>query len=316
MIRDIKANSSIKIQALVVKINQGVASNGAAYLSLTLQDKTGLIDGRIWNASKDDIENLQVGKLIELEANALEYKEVLQLKINHYQLITLTVQNSPNFIESAPEMDSLFDQIKKYLDKIVDQDLKMIVSKILEINEKQFINSYAAVRHHHNVLGGLMWHTLTMLKTAESICKVYEDRNINRDLLYAGIILHDMGKTEELRGYITPEYSLKGKLIGHISITSGQIAHVAETLKIKSDKAVLLQHMVLASHGKNEYGSPVLPQILEAEILHHIDNLDARIYSLSKNLSNVSYQNYTTRISGLENRSFYQHCNKNNKGKD
>lgn len=155
-----------------------------------------------------------------------------------------------------------------------------------------------------------------MLETAESICKVYKDRNINRDLLYAGIILHDMGKTEELQGYITPEYSLKGKLIGHISITSGQIAHVAEMLNIKSDKPVLLQHMVLASHGKNEYGSPVLPQILEAEILHHIDNLDARIYSLSKNLSNVPYQNYTTRISGLENRSFYQHCNKNNKEKN
>ena len=146
-----------------------------------------------------------------------------------------------------------------------------------------------------------------MLQSASAICNIYQDRNINSSLLYAGIILHDMGKTKELVGSLTTEYSLQGKLIGHISIMAAEIAVVAKRLAIPEEEMVILQHMVLASHGRYDFGSPVLPQIMEAEILSQLDNLDAKIYAIANALEQTSPNEFSSRILGLENRSFYCH---------
>lgn len=308
MIKDLKANSNVLDKFLVEKVNQGTASNGATYLTVTLKDKTGLIEARLWNSQREDAIRLQAGVIVEINGLVSEYQRSLQVKINNYEIIPLQEADLNLFVKSAPVSESLmWEQINEFIGEIKNNVWKQIVEEILKKQQDRFKISPAAVRHHHNIHSGLMWHTLTMLQTAKAICEIYNDRKINKSLLYAGIILHDMGKTKELQGDLTVEYSVQGKLIGHISIMAGEIATIGEKLQLDMQQVILLQHMVLASHGKNEYGSPVLPQIMEAEILHHIDNLDARIYAIDSGLEQIENEAFSQRIGGLENRSFYRH---------
>ena len=130
--------------------------------------------------------------------------------------------------------------------------------------------------------------------------------DLNRDILYGGVILHDIGKIEELSGSILPKYTLKGKLVGHISIMQAKVEEVATRLEIKSEVPILLQHMILSHHGKLEYGSPVLPLTKEAEVLATIDNLDARLNMINKALGNIEEGEITNRLFSLEDRSFYK----------
>ena len=162
----------------------------------------------------------------------------------------------------------------------------------------------AASKNHHEYVSGLAYHTYGMLKVAESFCTLYP--SLNKDLLYSGITLHDLGKTVELSGPVVPEYTLEGKLLGHISISNAMIKETANKLHIEGEEVTLLQHMILAHHGKNEYGSPVLPQIKEAEILYLIDNIDARMAMMDKALETVEYGKFTKRVFSLENRALYK----------
>ena len=162
----------------------------------------------------------------------------------------------------------------------------------------------AASRNHHEFVSGLAYHTLSMLRIAKSLITIYPQ--LNADLIYAGIILHDLGKTVELSGPVVPKYTLEGKLLGHISIAQAMVLEASKTLNIEGEEVILLQHMILSHHGKNEYGSPVLPQIREAEIVYLIDNIDARINMFDKALENVELGDYSKRIYALENRTIYK----------
>ena len=137
-----------------------------------------------------------------------------------------------------------------------------------------------------------------MLDLAKSISSLYP--TINKDLLYGGIILHDIGKTIELSGPIATEYTVQGKLIGHISILQSEIIDAAKKHNITGEVVTLLQHMVLSHHGKLEYGSPVLPVILEAEVMYQIDNMDSKIVMINKALKDVEIGGNSARIMGLD----------------
>ena len=143
-------------------------------------------------------------------------------------------------------------------------DLSLI--HILERHQQDFFVYPAAMRNHHDFVGGLATHVLGMLQMGESVCRQYE--NLHRDLLLAGILLHDVGKLVELSGAIVTEYTMQGKLLGHISIMQAEIDQIATEIGVaESEEAILLRHMVLSHHGVYEYGSPVLPMIPEAEVL-------------------------------------------------
>ena len=124
-----------------------------------------------------------------------------------------------------------------------------------------------------------------MLRIADALARLYP--SLNRDLLFAGITLHDLGKTVELSGPVVPEYTIEGKLLGHISISQAMIKEMADKMNIEGEEVTLLQHIILSHHGKNEFGSPILPQIKEAEVIYLIDNMDARINMLDKALETV-----------------------------
>ena len=143
-----------------------------------------------------------------------------------------------------------------------------------------------------------------MLKLAKQLCVLYP--SLNKDLLYAGIILHDIGKIHELSGAVSTSYTVTGTLLGHISIMVSEIEEVAEELKIEGEEVVILQHIVLSHHGKAEWGSPKPPMIKEAEMLHFIDIIDAKMNMLDRALSQVEPGEFTERVFALDNRSFYK----------
>ncbi|MGL5268492.1 MAG: 3'-5' exoribonuclease YhaM family protein [Spiroplasma sp.] len=313
MIKDIIANSTnIKLTVIIRKALQGIASNNNPYLTLILQDNTGTINARLWDVKEEDIKVLVPGKVVTVIANSLLYNNELQLKVNNYQVLTEVEaeKHYQNLILSAPiNVEKEWKNLIKTVEEFNNQILKKILLHLLKRYQKEFTTRPAAVRMHHNVRSGLLWHTATMLKTAKEIVKIYFDRDINQDLLYAGIIMHDFGKIWELDSQLITNFTLQGNMQGHIVLGSEQVKLACKELNIdqQEQSIVLLQHLVLASHGKYEYGSPVLPKILEAELVHQIDNLDAKITIIDEALKFVKPQETTNRLVAVEGRSFYKH---------
>ena len=164
----------------------------------------------------------------------------------------------------------------------------------------------AAARIHHNFIGGLATHTAGMLKVALALCNIYP--SVNRDYLIAGVLLHDLGKIEELTSPVVTEYTTAGKLLGHISIMDARLLQIGKDLGLEdSEELLLLRHMILSHHGQYEYGSPVRPETLEAELLNLIDNIDARVNTIDKALSETKEGEFTQKIFALDNRVFYKH---------
>jgi len=180
-----------------------------------------------------------------------------------------------------------------------------IVRHLMTKYKQEFFEFPAAKRNHHAFAGGLAYHTITMLRLGKAIVKEYPE--LNASLLYAGIILHDLGKVIELSGAMGTEYTLVGNLVGHLVLVDEEITKACVALKIDeaAEDVVVLRHMVLAHHGLLEYGSPVRPRIMEAEILHQIDNLDASMQMMLTSIRQKQPGEYTDRIFGMDNRSFY-----------
>ncbi|MER2064386.1 MAG: HD domain-containing protein, partial [Alkalibacterium sp.] len=169
-----------------------------------------------------------------------------------------------------------------------------------------FFQSPAAKTNHHAFMGGLAFHTVSMLRIARSLSEIYSDLDVS--LLFSGIILHDVGKVVELSGPTATDYTLEGKLIGHIVMINEDIVRACKELKIDEDHedVLLLKHTVLAHHGELEYGSPVRPLIPEAEMIHYIDQIDAKMNMISSALRKTEPGEFSERVWAMNNRSFYK----------
>lgn len=291
--------------AIVINCVEGKSSKGSKYLSLTLQDSTGTIEAKKWEVSPSDEEILSVKKVVALDGypliyngNQLQYKIVDVEPVQNY--------NEEDLILDAPINRKLLEEkFLGYIDAIEDVEIKTIVKEVVFEHYQKLLVHPAAKTNHHEYAGGLLHHEVSMLDLAKQIAILYP--TINKDLLFGGIILHDLGKIIELSGPIATEYTIEGKLIGHISIIQTAIIEAAKKHNIQGEVITLLQHMILSHHGKLEYGSPVLPLILEAEVMYLIDNMDSKIVMINKALKDVEVGGTSSRIMGLDGRSFYKH---------
>lgn len=291
---------------LVAGVTKGLTNAGATYLNVELQDNSGTIDAKLWDAKESDIKIVAPGKVIRVNGDVLLYRGNLQLRINSASEVSEEEYNVGDYVKSSPVSEEVLRvEIAKYISQIDNPVLSKLVNKILQDNDKDFYTFPAASRIHHEYVGGLATHVLGMLKIAENLCNSHD--YINKSLLYSGIILHDLGKTTELSGPVLTHYTNEGRLLGHISIMQANVKEVAASLGIEdSEEVMLVRHMILSHHGEYEYGSPVLPMIPEAELLTFIDNLDARLAMLDKAMSQTVAGEFTGRIFSLENRSFYK----------
>ncbi len=300
-------DEGVVLKALITNVVTGKTNgaNRATYLSLTLQDKTGTIDAKLWAATPIQVETIIAGSVVLVKADVIKYNDDRQMKVLNIEIQSQDASEQVHYLKSAPvEASQLLDDVESFIATIRNIRIHTIITEMYKQHKESFKVYPAASKNHHEYVSGLIQHTVGMLNIAKSLCLLYP--TLNADLLYAGIILHDIGKVVELSGPVLPTYTLKGKLLGHISICQAMIKETADKLGVEGEEVTLLQHMVLSHHGKNEYGSPVLPLIKEAEMLHLIDNIDARMNMLDKALEQVEVGEFTKRVFSLENRSFYK----------
>ncbi len=304
-IKDLNENQQDTIVCIVTEATKGMTNNQSMYLNLVLQDNTGKIDAKKWDATEKDVKSFKVGNVLSLLVCPILYKGQMQLKVIDYDELKGPINQKELIMEAPVSTLKLESELKEFINDIQDGDIKTIVNEVLNKYYDQFIYHPAAKSNHHEYTSGLLHHEVSMLKLAKEIAKLYP--SINKDLLYGGVILHDIGKIIEISGPIITEYTIKGKLLGHISIIQTDIVEAAKKNNITSNVVTLLQHMVLSHHGKLEYGSPVLPQILEAEVLFLIDNMDSRITMINKALASVEVDSFTNKLLSLEGRTFYRY---------
>ena len=192
----------------------------------------------------------------------------------------------------------------QYFFEMKNPQIQRLTRHLLKKHQQDFVLYPAATRNHHDYVSGLLDHVVSMLKLGKAIAELYP--TLNKDLLYAGIILHDIGKVIELSGPVGTQYTIEGNLLGHITIMVNEISKAAEELEIEGEEVMLLQHMVLSHHGKEEWGSPKRPMLKEAEILHYIDNIDAKMNMLNRVMSKTTPGEFSERVFPLDNRSFYK----------
>lgn len=306
LINEFVENEKIRTPLLIKNVTKGVANNGKPYLNVTFQDKTGTIEGKLWDASGEIATLYGVGKVGYVSAEVLKYRDALQLKILGFEEVdTSKVNDMGRFVPvSNVSKEELVAVITGFVNDIKDATLHTITKTIVEECFEEFYSYPAASKNHHEFMRGLATHVFGMLKLGKSLCELYP--LLNSDLLYAGIILHDVGKIYELSGPITTEYTTQGKLLGHISIMQAIVYETAKKLGMENEQSMLLRHMILSHHGQYEYGSPVLPMIPEAEMLSYIDNIDARMNMFGKILEPLDKGTFSGRNFSLENRQIYK----------
>jgi 3'-5' exoribonuclease len=285
-------------------------TNNSKYLDVVLSDKTGEINGKIWDCTEEHEKICCVNTVIKIQAEVSKWKERLQITIR--KIRTLTENDGvklEDLVKAAPySAQSMYEEVQLYITKMDDQEIQRLVRTIIDSQKEKLMYFPAAQKNHHAIKSGLLYHILNMLRTGEKICQIYPF--LNRDLVFAGVILHDIAKLDELDANelgIVSDYTKEGHLLGHIIQGIKLIDFTARKLGVNEEKSLLLQHMILAHHNEPEFGSPVRPMFPEAEVLHFLDLLDAKLYTMNNALEDVEREKFTDRIWSLNNRKIYKH---------
>lgn len=308
LLYDVANGEAFDLFLLLKAADQRTASNGNPFIAMQFQDESGTMDGMYWSATPEEVAMFQAGRVVRVRGQRDTYRGKPQVRIRQIRLATDEEPNDPTlYVERLDVSRSeLKDQLEEALTFIEEPHILQVVKHILNQAGEDFYTYPAAKRFHHAIAGGLSYHTLTMVQIAKSLLIIYP--SLNASLLMGGIILHDIGKTIELTDAVSTEYTLKGQLVGHIVIMVELIEEACRELGIDSDSEpiLLLKHVVLAHHGKLEYGSPVTPRVLEAEIIHQIDMMDANINMMTTELDKTDAGEFSAPIFALERRSFYK----------
>ena len=205
------------------------------------------------------------------------------------------------------EPQAMYDYIYQIAQSMKDRDLRELCLKLLTVNKDRLMYYPAAQKNHHAELGGLLYHMKRMLMTGECVCRIYT--NLNRDLVCAGVIVHDIEKLNEIMAGpdgIATGYSFEGQMLGHIIQGVKTIDRLTLELGFPREKAIMLEHMILAHHYEPEFGSPKKPLFPEAEVLHYLDILDARMFDMEDALVSTEPGTFSERIWALDNRRIYK----------
>ncbi len=290
---------------LVRMSEQRMGSNGGKYLDLTLADRTGEMNGKLWDGN---VPPPPTGGVIKVRGLVVEYNGRLQLRIEK-----LRSQEHADEVDmaaltpSAPESpDAMLAEVDAALAAIGSEPLRRLVAAMLEPYRERLSYYPAAQRIHHAERSGLLHHTTGMLRLAKAVLPLYPQ--LNADLLVAGVLVHDLCKVEEMDSDtlgVVRDYTQAGLLLGHIAIGVTRIAQAAQRAGVEGEPVTLLMHMMLSHHGEEAYGSPRKPMFPEAEVLHWIDLLDARMNEMQTALDKVPPGVFTEKIFSLERRLYH-----------
>ncbi len=279
-VADLKEGARIDDLFLVKSAKLGETRVGKPYLVLTVMDKSGEISGPIWE-NVEALQNLCVpAEVVRLVGIVQSYREKPQLKIDTIHKVPQEDINPGLFFPSSTRnLEEMADELHTLIQSVSNPYLKKILGHFFKKGEiwERFQEAPAAKAIHHAYVGGLLEHSLSIGRIADFLAGHYA--GVDRSLLIAGALLHDIGKIEELTmvgGLV--EYTVKGRLKGHLVIGSEMIALAAGKIRdFPEELAEQLQHLILSHHGRQEFGSPAVPMTVEAFILSFLDDLDAKM---------------------------------------
>ncbi|MCJ7691831.1 MAG: HD domain-containing protein [Sedimentisphaerales bacterium] len=267
-------------------------TRGDLYMAMYICDRSGQLNGRMWQATEAVYNSLPKPGFVHINGRSEVYQSNLQIVVNNISVVDSSEVEIEDFLaRTAKDVGKMFGEVKKIVGGIKHKQLKALMDEFLADEELmgKFCEAPAAMKLHHNYLGGLLEHTHNMLGVAEAVFGFYPE--VNRDLVLAGIFIHDMGKTDELCYDMAFSYTDSGQLIGHISKGFVMLGEKAESLKSKGveiDEVILdsLGHIIVSHHGQYEFGSPKLPATPEAFMVNYIDDLDAKIRQVTGVIEN------------------------------
>lgn len=311
-IADLQTNEDITSYFMVKSVALKVGSNRKTYLDIVLGDASGEINGKKWDIADEEVaglEKIREGNIIKVRALVTEWNGMKQLKITRIRQTGAEDNLDINdYVKAAPERpEEMYDFIYAKADGFADQDLKKLCTKVLADHREKLMYYPAASRNHHAEMAGLLWHVKRMLMTAEKVSEVYT--NLDKELLMAGVVLHDMEKINEIESNelgISPGYSFEGKMLGHLVLGVRELDKLCEEMGISREKAVMLEHMMISHHYEPEYGSPKKPLFPEAEMLHYLDMIDAKMYDMEEAVSKTQPGEFSDRVWTLDNRTIYR----------
>ena len=311
-INELKSNMEIIDFFMVKSIGIKVGSNNKQYLDLHLADNTGEVSAKKWDVSEGEqpaLSAIKEGNIVKVKAQVTEWNGMKQLRVLRIRKSTeADVLELSDFIKAAPEQpEDMYRFITDCANEIKDDDLRRLTTKLLVDNKDRLWYYPAASRNHHAEYAGLLWHMKRMIMSGKALCKIYDF--LNEDLVVTGVIIHDMEKLNEIdasENGIASGYSMKGQLLGHIVQGVTMIDELCKELGIDEEKAIILEHMILTHHYEPEFGSPKKPMFPEAEILHYLDVMDARMFDMEEALDGVGPGCFSERVRVLDNRRIYR----------
>ena len=306
---NLEQGESIEGFFIIKQLQCKVTNNNKKFLDLVLGDRTGEINPKLWDLSSEDETKYLVGKIIKVRGAITFWQNQPQLKIERIRLSNKGDNlNVTDYVQAAPvEGEYMYEKILEFISQIHNNDIRALVETLFTESKEKVMTYPAAMKNHHSIRSGLLYHILTMLEVAEKLSLIYT--YINTDLLYGGVVLHDIAKIYEMDANelgIVSEYTVEGQLLGHITQGVKLIDNTAQKLGIDDEVSLLLQHMILSHHSEAEFGSPKKPMIPEAELLHHIDLIDSRMYDMKNALKRTEQGKFSDKIWSMDNRRIYK----------
>ena len=283
-INEIKENDNVDSFFLVKEKSSGITKTGNTYLKLKLVDRSGEIEGRIWTLAENLAESFEKDDFVHVTGKPVSFQEHLQLNITHIKRVREEeILFSDFFPVTEKDIDEMFQSLLEVSRQIKNPHLSRLLQLFWEDESftRLFKMAPASKWLHHNYLGGLLEHTLSLSQLALINASHYD--GLNLDLLLTASILHDLGKVDELSYHRSFDYSDEGRLLGHIVLGIERVEDKIRQLPdFPKDLSTLLKHFLLSHHGQYNWGSPKKPMTLEAMMLHFLDDMDAKINGIQQ----------------------------------
>lgn len=310
MLENLKTNQTIEGVFLLKSLSTKTTKAGKNYFDIVLCDRYAELPCKMWDVPSYLLEEpLPAGDVVYANFQVEEYEGNFQGRISFLRPVLLTDSyDKSELVPTSPiEPEKIYNYIMKTVSEFKNEELRSIVEFVYKENKELLLYMPAAKSVHHDFVGGLLFHTFGMLRTATALSQIYP--SVNKELLCTGVLLHDIYKTREFTtspiGLVT-EYSPCGNLLGHISMGATYISKVCDKLNISEELSMILQHMILSHHGEPEMGSAISPRVLEAKLLNLCDTIDAQVEIFGKALKDVEPGNFSQKVFALKNTTVYK----------
>lgn len=295
---------------LLTRCDKRTTKAGKTYLDMTFSDSDGEVPAKLWDFEEPLHGSLCAGMIVKARGNVEMFKDSPQFRVELIREASEHDDFDMDKIVSGAPCDGkwMADEIYSVADSFKDSELKALVKYLLDSRGEALLKAPAAFRLHHAFPAGLLYHTLSIVRLAQRVCEVYPA--LDRDLLLAGAIVHDLAKIDEFEineiGLVS-KYSEDGELVGHLVRGAINIEQAAQKLGTSQKTARLLEHMVISHHGKPEYGAAKMPAFIEAEVLAQLDNLDATVFEFLESTKDLKEGEFSPKHWSLDNRKIYFH---------